>query len=166
MKKICIKCGEEKELYLFYKHSQMKDGHLNKCIECCKAESKINGQSERAKRYNRNRPNKSERNEKNKKRMRELKINNPEKYYELKDKARKNYRKKNPDKYKAVNILNENIRKGILVIPDNCFFCNRKIEQLEAHHPDYSKPLEVVWLCSECHHKLHRNMRILKRKSI
>jgi hypothetical protein len=38
--KQCIRCGEEKELSAFYKHSAMADGHLNKCIACCKYQSK------------------------------------------------------------------------------------------------------------------------------
>lgn len=83
MKK-CIKCGKVKELGMFYKHPQMGDGYLNKCKECCKADSRKNGKTERSKRYNRNRPNKAERNEKQKERMRKLKIENPEKYYEQK----------------------------------------------------------------------------------
>jgi hypothetical protein len=35
MKK-CIRCGIDKELNDFYAHPKMRDGHLNKCIKCCR----------------------------------------------------------------------------------------------------------------------------------
>lgn len=37
--KVCFKCDIEKDLGSFYKHKGMKDGHLNKCIDCAKKDS-------------------------------------------------------------------------------------------------------------------------------
>ena len=28
-------------------------------------------------------------------------------------------------------------------------------EKAEMHHPDYTKPLDIVWLCRPCHMQLH-----------
>lgn len=37
-----------------------------------------------------------------------------------------------------------------------CRDCGAK--KSEMHHPDYSKPLDVVWLCKPCHDAEHRRL--------
>lgn len=44
------------------------------------------------------------------------------------------------------------VRRGKL-IPKPCEKCGNA--KAEMHHEDYNKPLEVTWLCRECHVDLH-----------
>ncbi len=39
--KRCIRCGNDKEITEFYVHPKMRDGHLNKCKECCKEQADL-----------------------------------------------------------------------------------------------------------------------------
>ncbi len=45
--------------------------------------------------------------------------------------------------------------RGKLVPPERCERCGEPGD-LQMHHEDYSKPLEVVWLHLACHRALHR----------
>jgi hypothetical protein len=60
------------------------------------------------------------------------------------------WRKRNPEKWKAHAALYYAVRSGKIVKSKVCDICDREI-RTEAHHPDYSKPLEVMWLCRRCH---------------
>lgn len=57
-------------------------------------------------------------------------------------------------KRKARIAVGNAIRDGIMVKADACFFCSAT-GALHAHHPDYSRPYDVFWLCPQCHGKLH-----------
>jgi len=57
------------------------------------------------------------------------------------------------------------------VLPKPCEDCGQKHSprpgetKLHAHHEDYAKPLEVVWLCPRCHRARHMGpSHILMRK--
>jgi len=39
-----------------------------------------------------------------------------------------------------------------------CDICGTE-ENIHGHHPDYSKPLDVIWLCKSHHDKLHKWLR-------
>lgn len=149
MKK-CFRCENEKPLNEFYKHPQMPDGHLNKCKECNKKDVREN----RAKRreyynaYDRLRSYSEER--KSQKRIRESRP-------EVKEKIRKQKQKYKPDdRRKLANTAVGNaIRDGRLIkLP--CWICG-SMDNIEAHHPDYDSPLDVVWLCTEHHAQIHRD---------
>ena len=47
------------------------------------------------------------------------------------------------------------VRRGELIRPKFCEDCDGAPARIEAHHEDYSKPLEVDWLCRLCHQKRH-----------
>ena len=55
---------------------------------------------------------------------------------------------------RARNMVQKAIEKGILVRRD-CETCGSP-DSVEAHHDDYSKPLNVRWLCKKCHFAWHR----------
>lgn len=63
------------------------------------------------------------------------------------------YRHRNPEKLQAQNRLNYAVRSGVLERKpcEECGTANR----VHAHHHDYSKPLDVRWLCYVCHKKAH-----------
>lgn len=58
--------------------------------------------------------------------------------------------KKYPEKQKARRLVRYAVLIKKLVKPRLCTKCGLK-KPLEAHHFDYSKPLEVIWVCRNCH---------------
>ena len=59
----------------------------------------------------------------------------------------------NKDKLKVKWAVRDAILSGKLV-RSPCFICGEV--KVEGHHPDYSRPLDVVWLCTQHHRQLHK----------
>jgi hypothetical protein len=129
--KQCFKCLSVKPLSCFYKHPQMADGHLNKCKECNRKDVQQN-YAKRREQYAKY----------------EFKRNQSAERRAKKREYEKRHRERHPDKAKARNALSNAVRDGRLIrLP--CKHCGEV--KTEAHHTDYSKPLDVEWLCFKCH---------------
>lgn len=82
--------------------------------------------------------------------VREWNKKNPDKV----KKIVKKYRSKNKEKQPAWDKARRGI--GAIKIEGLCQIC--KIEKAELrHHEDYSKPREVLLICSKCHKNIHSN---------
>lgn len=130
MKK-CFKCKQSKSISDFYSHKQMRDGLLGKCKECTKSDSRNRyySQTEKIIEYEIRRSKQPER------RLKRM---------EYQRKRRLKY----PEKNKARNLISNGLRSGkISKLP--CEVCGELKSQ--AHHLDYSKPYDVIWLCRKHH---------------
>ena len=144
--KTCFKCVTEKPLSDFYKHPQMADGHLNKCKECAKKDSDDNFKRKQED------PNwqikERERQRKKQANRRDLGM--------VKSYKRKNDYIKTKEKYGEYLSA---IKNGKLT-PQPCAVCGK--DKTQGHHEDYSKPLDVVWLCIRHHQDRHIHLRNAK----
>ena len=129
--KRCFKCQCEKPFEDFYKHSAMGDGHLGKCKECTKKDA-------------------NEHRLKNLEKIRAYDRRRASQPHRVANRLRvvSEYMARFPERTKANNAVTNAVRDGRLKkLP--CLVCG---EKAVGHHPDYSRPLDVVWLC-QAHHK-------------
>ena len=150
--KRCFKCGQVKGLDRFYEHKHMADGHLNKCKDCTKAYEKERRQGESRAAilaYDRARAAAPHR------------VSARAAYAKTDagraahNRATDSWSVKHPDRRKASHMVGNAIRDG-LIHRSPCWVCGGKAQ---AHHPDYSRPLDVVWLCPPHHKAAHAIVR-------
>lgn len=145
--KLCRRCGETKPHGDFYKCS--RKGIQSKCKACQKEMHKLwkaSGGAETANRLNR---------EYYARRGSETKA-----AYSKTDAARvlarehaRAYRAKHPEKALAHRAVSRAMGVGLLERKP-CVVCGEP--RTHGHHDDYSKPLDVVWLCIKHHAERHR----------
>lgn len=68
---------------------------------------------------------------------------------------------KNPTQKNAYRAVEMALKCGVLARPEVCHGCgcNDDEHRIEAHHHDYSKPLDVIWLCTPCHRRMDSQRR-------
>jgi hypothetical protein len=112
----------------------MKDGHLNICKTCTRTRvRKHRAENDHVREYDRMR---NKRDAYRQEHLRKLGSSAP------------------PERKKANMAVSNAIRDGRLHRPSICIDCNKNCKP-EGHHEDYSKPLDVIWLCQSCHAKRH-----------
>lgn len=178
MEKTCFKCGASKAMTDFYPHPQMRDGHLNKCKDCSRADTAArtklrdpsvvreekrlwaaseNGRASQ-RRYeseNREKVRESQRQwslSPNGRALQERIRQRPE-YLEIRRKAKSTWNHRNRDKRRVHRQVKVAIERGLLD-RKACEVCGDR--ESEAHHDDYAKALEVRWLCRIHHAEHHR----------
>lgn len=136
--KRCSRCGQDKELSEFNNNRSAKDGKHHYCRICkCKADSEHEARTGR-----------------------EVRRASAKRSYLKHRKSRqeryRNYDRNNKDKRAAYDAVKYALQHGRLT-KEPCAICGSTRSQ--AHHEDYSRPLDVVWLCSQHHMARHSELR-------
>lgn len=142
--KVCFKCQILKPLDEFYKHPKMPDGHVNKCKECNKKDVQSNYRTniEHYKQYEKKRLHAPHRVKARKE------YNNPE----AAKRGHLSYKLRYPEK-RLAHCMTSNAIRDKRLIRQPCEICG--CLEVQAHHDDYYKPLEVRWLCRKHHLEVH-----------
>lgn len=72
------------------------------------------------------------------------------------------YRTTHPERRRATRLIQKHISTGKLT-RQPCEVCG--VEKTQAHHDDYSKPLDVRWLCRNHHMQHHAELRRQQRSA-
>lgn len=167
VQKTCSKCLICKSISCFYKQKNGLLGRTGECKECRKKRTKIwtDENRERKNEADRKRSKNIDRREYNKK-WRESNPNYFKEYYkqntEIRLEANRRFWKNHPDRHEAYKIYQRARDNKTLVNPGQCQMCGTKENKIQAHHFDYSKPLEVTWICVECHKEIHRKKKFTR----
>lgn len=133
--KRCFRCDRILQIDQFYKHPRTKDGRSNKCKDCTKSEVRQNRRKkiEYYRQYDRQRGSRQ-----------------THEYH-------KDLRERRPEAYRARYAVSNAIRDGRLTKKRECEHCGDS-GYIHGHHDDYSKPLDVIWLCVPCHKNRHKEL--------
>lgn len=133
--KTCSCCGIEKPIEEFQVRKMSNDGRTASCKKCLQQRDRARYPKERASRLQL---------------MKDYA--KTDRGREISNRAKRGYANRYPGRAKANMALGNALRDG-RVTRDPCHCCGAA--EVEGHHADYSRPLDVTWLCVEHHNQLH-----------
>jgi hypothetical protein len=136
--KVCSRCGSEKSRSEFHKDSSRADGLSYVCKNCGNEKGRLWYRSNWEKRAMS---------------LRTWNLNNRDKRRVSSRKSVKKWNSNNPEQSKSRRLLRSAIERCDLK-REPCEVCGEP--KSHGHHDDYSKPLEVRWLCVKHHAEHHR----------
>lgn len=143
--KKCWRCTETKPIECFYTNEAMRGGIDAVCKDCNKELARL--------RYHANK-------QKSREKAQDYYTKNKELVKERQKQRSQKYGKKwyadNREKHLARAYLHYYVKKGTVRKPTKCEDCLQEV-RVEGHHPDYTKPLQVNWLCRKCHESRHHD---------
>jgi len=153
--KQCRKCLKMLDDAKFYHHKTRKDGLTSYCRACnainCKSYVARNREKKTAYQREWNAKNR----EKVNRQHREWRAKNWDKHQAMTDR----WAERNPDGTLAHRLVRDAERKGEIVAPEVCECGCGSDRNILAHHEDYSKPFDIIWLSAVCHYQLHANRK-------
>lgn len=173
----CKRCKVEKNDEQFGILRCSKDGINPRCRQCCCESVKKANKSDKAienkRKYvsewqKQNREKRLEQSrswyERNLEKARSMSLEATKKYLSTENGRKKanqrasEWDKKNPEKRRAHDRAMYAVETGKLIRPSSCSKCQKECKP-HAHHEDYSKALDVIWLCATCHFYLHHESK-------
>lgn len=131
-KKKCSVCGGNFPLAFFYRRNTRPCGYMAACKKCTGKQRKV----DMPKHHERDQLTEQERNNRNR-------------AFGIRSRPHIGSKQR--------SLVGAALRSGKLIKPENCTINNERcVGRLEAHHPEYNKPLDILWLCAEHHRAWHR----------
>lgn len=135
--KTCTKCKRALPYNEFYQCSSCVDGHQGKCKECWCEDVKL-------------------------RRLAKIEEYQARDRERGKDPKRKEQRRRITREYEALNSKKKKARVAVSNAVQSgklekrpCVYCGEL--DVEAHHRDYNRPLDVTWVCFRCHREYFHN---------
>ncbi len=149
--KLCPRCDKVMPLASFGPNDS-NYGHRSPCLNCELLYSRAwqKAHAEYAREWHRNRRKNPElaKQDRAKRRARDRKNRDKRTAY------KRAHNLRHPDRAKARNRITSLLSMGKITKPTACEKCN-KTRPVECHHPDYSEPLNIIWVCKPCHLLAH-----------